>query len=127
MPPFALKALPAHAVNAVARRDADAPHRLKVPFNDAGYLCQNARTGRGRPTGVMHRWFASTGIIGLEFLARGPEEDLVHVHLLRLAHGEDDCPRERFGRDCNLIDLADVLSDIRLGHAVRQFRSYRTR
>jgi len=127
MPPFALKAIPAHTVNAVARRDADAPHRLKAPFNDAGYLCQNARTGRGRPTCVMHRRFASTEIIDLELLARGPEQDLVHVHLLRLAHGEGDCPRERFGRNCNRIDLADVLSDIRLGHAVRQFRGYRTR
>ena len=31
---------------------------------------------------------------GSELLARGPEQDLVHVHLLRLAHGEGDCPRE---------------------------------
>ncbi len=30
----------------------------------------------------------------LELLARGPEQDLVHVHLLRLAHGVGDCPRE---------------------------------
>ncbi len=30
----------------------------------------------------------------LELLARGPEQDLVHVHLLRLADGEGDCPRE---------------------------------
>ncbi len=30
----------------------------------------------------------------LEFLVRWPEQDLVHVHLLRLAHREDNCPRE---------------------------------
>src|SRR2546427_11508542 len=30
----------------------------------------------------------------LQLLARGPEQDLVHVHLLWLAHGEGDCLRE---------------------------------
>ncbi len=30
----------------------------------------------------------------LELLTRGPEQDLVHVHLLRLAHGEGDGPRK---------------------------------
>src|SRR5437763_2052446 len=64
----------------------------------------------------------------LQFLARGPEQDLVHVHLLRLAHGEDDGPRERVGRNRNLIiDLVDALGDVRLAHAVRQFRGDRTR
>ncbi len=30
----------------------------------------------------------------LVLLARGPEQDLVHIHLLRLAHGEGDGPRK---------------------------------
>jgi hypothetical protein len=63
----------------------------------------------------------------LELLARGPEQDLVHVHLLRLADGEGDCLGERLGRNGNLIAFPDVLGDIRLGHAVRQFRGDRPR
>jgi hypothetical protein len=30
----------------------------------------------------------------LELLGRGPEQDLVHIHILRLAHGEGDRPSE---------------------------------
>ena len=31
--------------------------------------------------------------LALQLLSRRPEQDLVHVHVLRLAHGERDCPR----------------------------------
>ena len=43
-------------------------------------------TGSGGKHRGLHGWS--------QFLARGPEQALVHVHLLRLAHGEGDCPRE---------------------------------
>src|SRR5690348_405213 len=46
----------------------------------------------------------------LEFLARGPEQDLVHIHVLRLADREGDHPRKGVGRNCHLlIHGAEVL------------------
>ena len=39
--------------------------------------------------------------LSLKFLARGPEQNLVYVHLSRLTHCVDDCPREPFGRNCD--------------------------
>src|SRR5712692_1575867 len=50
-----------------------------------------------------------------ELLARGPEQDLVHVHLLRLAHGEGDHACERLGGKRRLVGhLADALPDVGL-------------
>jgi hypothetical protein len=52
----------------------------------------------------------------LQLLARGPEQDLVHVPILRLAHRERDDSRERLGRNRDLlIELLDPLGDVRLG------------
>src|SRR5271165_653491 len=57
----------------------------------------------------------------LQLLARGPEQYLVYVHLLRLAHRIGNCLRERLGRNCDLlIELLDALGDVWLGNAVRQ-------
>ena len=63
----------------------------------------------------------------LQLLACGPEEDLVHVHILRLADGKDDRPRKRIGRYRNLVDLPGILGDIRFGDAVWQFGKHCTR
>lgn len=52
-----------------------------------------------------HRAVACVGLVGrtdpgavsqgnLDLLARGPEQNLIHVHLFRLAHGEGDCLRK---------------------------------
>jgi hypothetical protein len=55
--------------------------------------------------------------LSLKFLARSSEQDLVYVHLFRLAHRVGNCPRERFGRNCNLlIELLDALGEVRLGY-----------
>jgi hypothetical protein len=63
-----------------------------------------------------------------QLLTCGPEQYLIHIHFLRLAHGEGNCPCERFGGKCYLLnELADVLGDIRLGNAIGQFRGQRTR
>src|SRR3989440_2829320 len=64
----------------------------------------------------------------LQFLARGPEQDLVHVHLLRLAHGEDDGPRERVGGDREgRIKHLHVPGDLPLGDVARQLGGDRAR
>jgi hypothetical protein len=66
--------------------------------------------------------------LALQFLACGTEEDFVHVHLVRLAHGEDHCPREGIDRNRELvIELAHIRGDLWLGDGVRQFRDYRAR
>src|SRR5262245_28040099 len=65
--------------------------------------------------------------ISLKLLACRPLQDLVYVNVLRLCHGECDCPRERVGGNGKLVDLADVLGDIWLGHAVREFGVDRAR
>src|SRR6266567_8580980 len=63
--------------------------------------------------------------LSLQLLARGPEQDLVHVPFLGLAHGESDDPSERFGLNGDIrIELAVSLGGIRMGHAVRPFRCY---
>src|SRR6266571_6459474 len=76
-----------------------------------------------RATGPSRR---AASFVRLQVLARGPEQDLVHVHVLRLADGEGDGPRERVGRNRErLIELVKALGDVRLADAVRQFRGHR--
>src|SRR5271166_2087247 len=54
-----------------------------------------------------------------EFLSRGPEQDFVDVHVVRLADGERDGAREGVGRNCHLpIELADPGRRVRVRHAV---------
>src|SRR5437867_787015 len=64
----------------------------------------------------------------LQLLTRRPIQDLVDVHVLRLADGERDRPGERLGRNRDrLIELANALGDVRLGHAVWQLRRHGAR
>jgi len=63
-----------------------------------------SRAARGAITAALtHATRRGSGLLllgalssstSLELLARGPEQDFVHINLLRLAHGEGDCPRE---------------------------------
>src|SRR6266568_902624 len=71
-------------------------------------------------------WIA-VSMVKSQFLARWPEQDLVHVNVLRLADRERDCASERLGRNRDLVDLAHVLGDIRLGHALGQCGGDRAR
>lgn len=50
---------------------------------------------RREPTSLasQSRWLSALAA-SLKCLARAPEHDLAHIHLLRLADGECDCPRE---------------------------------
>ncbi len=49
--------------------------------------------GQREQSAKLDRADHGTGSQGsLELLVRGPEQDFVRVHLLRLAHGEGDCP-----------------------------------
>ena len=63
----------------------------------------------------------------LQFLARGAEQDLIDVHVLRLAHGEGDHARKRFGGERHLVrHLADALPNVALGDPVNEFRIERS-
>jgi hypothetical protein len=56
----------------------------------------------------------------LVFLACGPEQDFVHVHIIRLADGEGDHSRERVSGDrCFRIELVNSFGGFGVGHAVR--------
>src|SRR5204862_5627151 len=61
---------------------------------------------------------------GSKLLPRGTEQDLVHIHILRLIHSVRDSSRERISRNCNLISFTHVLGDVRLGNGIGQLRGY---
>src|SRR6266571_9132407 len=65
-----------------------------------------SQSGRGRAIGSSRHG----AHVRLQLLARRPEQDLVHVYVLRLADGECDGPRERVwgNREC-LIELVKAL------------------
>src|SRR5574337_2185720 len=58
-----------------------------------------------------------------ELLARGPEQDLVDVHVLRLADGEGHGPCEGIGGNrVGCVVLVEALGNIRLADGVGEFR-----
>ena len=64
----------------------------------------------------------------LQLLARRPEQDFVYVHVIRLAHGEDNRPRKRIGGDREaLIELLDPCGGIPVRDVARQLGSDRAR
>src|ERR1700738_2812745 len=64
----------------------------------------------------------------LQLLARGPEQDFVHVYIARLAHCEDDYLRKRSWQESrSSCRTLQSLRSVRLAHAVWQLRGYRTR
>jgi hypothetical protein len=63
-----------------------------------------------------------------KFLPGWAVKDLVDVHLLRLAHRECDCPRERVGWHCHLrIEGPNALRRIGIGDTLGELGRDRTR
>lgn len=59
----------------------------------------------------------------LQLLACGPEKNLVHIHLFRLADRKRHHAGECVGGNHKLgIELLQVRGDVRLDHTVRQLR-----
>src|SRR5262249_25683790 len=58
-----------------------------------------------------------------KFLPSRPENNLVYVHLVRLADGKRHRARERIRRDGSLcIEIPNTLPRFRIGDAIRQLR-----
>jgi len=62
-------------------------------------------------------------VLRLQLLARGSEQDLVDVQLVRLADRKGDDPRERIGRTSDLSNVGTVrLLGVRLADLVEKLR-----
>lgn len=69
-----------------------------------------------------HRHVHAASSVGL---ACWPEENLVDVHVVRLAYREDDSPSERIRRDGGLVNRFHAGRDVLIGNGVGQLRCYR--
>jgi hypothetical protein len=65
---------------------------------------------------------------GSYFLACRPEQDFVDVHLVGLAHGKGNRPRERVRRDRrSRVEFPNSVRSLRVAHTVGQLRRYGAR
>src|SRR5258707_5863140 len=85
----------------------------------------NVAATRGAPTVSC---MTVTDMPASEFLLGRPVQDLVDVHVLRLAHRERDRSRERVGRNRHLlIEGPDALGCVRIGDGVGKLGRDRAR
>ena len=68
--------------------------------------------GVGMRRGDRRLFGPGQGAASSEFLACGPEQDFVDVHVLRLAYGEHQRTREGVRGNRVLVGLADARRDI---------------